>query len=41
MAHYAFVDENNIVVEVITGRDENDLPRASCRGKRTTAKFVE
>ena len=25
MAHYAFVDENNIVVEVITGRDEDDL----------------
>ena len=27
MAHYAFLDENNIVVEVITGRDENDLPQ--------------
>jgi len=26
MAHYAFIDENNIVVEVIVGRDENDLP---------------
>jgi hypothetical protein len=25
MAHYAFLDENNIVVEVIVGRDENDL----------------
>jgi hypothetical protein len=25
MAHYAYIDENNIVVEVITGRDENDL----------------
>ena len=25
MAHYAFIDENNIVVEVITGRDEDDL----------------
>ena len=24
MAHYAFIDENNIVVEVITGRDENE-----------------
>jgi len=22
MAHYAFLDENNIVTEVITGRDE-------------------
>jgi hypothetical protein len=22
MAHYAFLDENNIVIEVITGRDE-------------------
>ena len=26
MAHYAFIDDNNIVVEVITGRDEYDLP---------------
>jgi hypothetical protein len=25
MAHYAFVNEENIVVEVITGRDETDL----------------
>ena len=25
MAHYAFLDENNIVVLVIPGRDENDL----------------
>ena len=25
MAHYAFVDENNIVTEVIVGRDEDDL----------------
>lgn len=25
MAHYAFIDENNIVVSVITGRDEDDL----------------
>jgi len=25
MAHYAFLDENNIVVEVITGKDEHDL----------------
>ena len=25
MAHYAFVDENNVVVEVITGRDENEI----------------
>jgi hypothetical protein len=24
MAHYAFIDENNIVVEVITGKDETD-----------------
>jgi len=24
MAHYAFIDENNIVVKVITGVDEND-----------------
>jgi len=25
MAHYAFLDENNIVTEVIVGIDENDL----------------
>jgi len=25
MAHYAFLNENNIVTEVITGVDENDL----------------
>lgn len=25
MAHYAFLDENNIVVEVITGRDETEV----------------
>ena len=25
MAHYAFLDENNIVTEVITGIDETDL----------------
>ena len=25
MAHYAFIDENNLVVDVITGRDETDL----------------
>lgn len=24
MAHYAFIDENNIVTEVIVGRDETD-----------------
>jgi hypothetical protein len=24
MAHYAFLDENNIVTEVITGKDETD-----------------
>ena len=24
MAHYAFLDENNIVTQVITGRDESD-----------------
>lgn len=26
MAHYAFLDDNNIVVDVIVGKDENDLP---------------
>lgn len=25
MGHYAFLDDNNIVVEVITGRDEGEL----------------
>jgi len=25
MAHYAFLDENNIVIEVITGKDETEL----------------
>jgi hypothetical protein len=25
MAHYAFVNENNIVVEVIVGRDEDEV----------------
>lgn len=25
MAHYAFLDENNVVVQVITGIDENEL----------------
>lgn len=25
MAHYAFLDENGVVTEVIVGRDENDL----------------
>lgn len=25
MAHYAFLDENNIVTEVIVGRDEDEL----------------
>jgi len=25
MAHYAFLDENNVVVDIIYGRDEDDL----------------
>ena len=25
MAHYAFLDENNIVTEVIVGRDEDEV----------------
>jgi hypothetical protein len=25
MAHYAFLDENNVVTEVIAGKDETDL----------------
>ena len=25
MAHYAFLDKNNIVVEIITGKDETEL----------------
>jgi hypothetical protein len=26
MAHYAFLDENNIVTQVIVGKDEDELP---------------
>jgi len=26
MAHYAFIDNNNMVTQVIVGRDEDDLP---------------
>lgn len=26
MAHYAFIDDQNIVTQVIVGRDEDDLP---------------
>jgi hypothetical protein len=26
MAHYAFLDSNNIVTQVIVGKDEDDLP---------------
>ena len=26
MAHYAFIDKKNFVVQVIVGRDEDDLP---------------
>lgn len=25
MAHYAFIDEDNVVVQVIVGKDENDV----------------
>ena len=25
MAHYAFLDENNVVIEVIVGRDEDEV----------------
>ena len=25
MAHYAFIDDNNIVTEVVAGRDENEI----------------
>lgn len=25
MAHYAFLDDNNVVTEVITGKDENEI----------------
>jgi hypothetical protein len=27
MAHYAFIDDDNLVIEVITGRDEDDLAK--------------
>lgn len=26
MAHYAFINDSNVVVEVIVGREEDDLP---------------
>ena len=26
MAHYAYINENNIVTKVIVGKDEEDLP---------------
>jgi hypothetical protein len=26
MAHYALLDQNNVVTQVITGREEDDLP---------------
>lgn len=25
MAHYAFIDDNNVVTEVVAGRDENEI----------------
>ena len=25
MAHYAYIDENNIVIDIIVGKDENEL----------------
>lgn len=40
MAHYAFLDGNNIVTEVIVGKDETDTPHdwenyyAAIRGRR-------
>lgn len=37
MAHYAFLDENNIVTEVITGIDENEL----IDGKEPAAWYAE
>ena len=37
MAHYAFLDENNIVVEVITGIDETEL----IEGKDTETWYGE
>jgi len=37
MAHYAFLDENNIVTEVIVGVDENEL----IEGKSTERWYSE
>ncbi len=37
MAHYAFLDENNIVTEVIVGIDENEL----IEGKKPEAWYGE
>jgi hypothetical protein len=38
MAHYAYLDENNIVTQVIVGRDEDDLVEgvSDSSGARTT-----
>jgi hypothetical protein len=40
MAHYAFLDENNIVTQVIVGRDEDDLAEGVASWEEYYGNFV-
>jgi hypothetical protein len=40
MAHYAFLDENNIVTSVIVGKDENDLAEGVTDWEQYYGDFV-
>lgn len=40
MGHYAYLDENNVVVTVITGRDEDDVP-SDVEGWESWEKYYE
>ena len=39
MAHYAFLDDDNIVTQVIVGRDEDDLPEGITSWEDYYGKF--
>lgn len=39
MAHYAFLDENNVVTEVITGRNEDEVVNGVSDWEEHYAKF--